>query len=110
MLDDLKSARTSGPEGSLRILLLPRMFHLLRCHSTFHVLSSNNWVPCQILKEKYGTCYERSCAFWLQSTGKWWRLFRVLRQILTRFGGIVDGDGEEVDGVDDVDGVDGVWS
>ena len=31
-LNDLRTARTSGPEGSLRILLRPRMFLLIRCN------------------------------------------------------------------------------
>ena len=37
----------------------------------------------------------------MPSTGKWWRLFRVLRRNLTRFGGVADDDGdcEEADGV-----------
>ena len=73
-------------------------------------------MPCKNVKEKYGiffiwqygTCFARSCACWLPSTRKWWRLFRVWRQNLARFVGFA-GDGEEVDGVDGVDdvGVDG---
>ena len=66
-------------------------------------------MPCQIFKEAHGTLFDRSCAFWLPLTGRWWRLFRVCGQKLTRFGDVADddGDGEEVDGVYDVDGVDG---
>ena len=38
-LNDLRTARTSGPEGSLRILLRPRMFLLLRCIVQFRPIS-----------------------------------------------------------------------
>ena len=62
-------------------------------------------MPCQILKEAHGTLFDRSCAFWLPLIGRWWRLFRVCGQKLTRYGDVADddGDGEKVDGVDDDD-------